>query len=150
MSESSAAAARTEAPESDSQSPIFVAHLDARWGDLDAFNHVNNSTYLTYLEEARLQWLQTLSDWYGPAAMPVVAAAVLNYRAPIAWPEQLAVELSCTRIGTTSVTLAHRIISSHDDARLYCDGHVVMVWMDPTTGKSVALPASVRVATQVA
>ena len=37
--------------------PLFVAQLAVRWRDLDAFNHVNNSSYLTYLEEARLQWL---------------------------------------------------------------------------------------------
>ncbi|MDN5925229.1 MAG: thioesterase, partial [Xanthomonadales bacterium] len=35
--------------------PLFVANIDVRWRDLDAFNHVNNSNFLTYLEEARLQ-----------------------------------------------------------------------------------------------
>lgn len=149
MSESSPAISGTGAPEPDRQPPVFVAQVDARWGDLDAFNHVNNSTYLTYLEEARLQWMQTLPDWYGAAAMPVVAAAVVNYRLPIAWPERLAVRLSCTRIGNTSITLAHRIVSSRDHGRLYCDGHVVMVWMDPASGKSAPLPASIRAASAV-
>ena len=146
MSESSPATSSADVPEPGSQPPVFVARLDVRWGDLDAFNHVNNATYLTYLEQARLQWMQTLSDWYGAAAMPVVAAAMLNYRQPISWPESLAVQLSCTRIGKTSITLAHRIVSGQDDARLYCDGHVVMVWTDPASGKSVPLPASVRAA----
>jgi len=147
MSESSAASSGAEAPGAGGgQLPVFVAQLDARWGDLDAFNHVNNATYLTYLEQARLQWVQTLSNWYDAAAMPVLAASVLNYRRPIAWPERLAVELFCTRLGNTSITLAHRIVSSADPARLYCDGHVVMVWMNPATGKSAPLPASVRAA----
>ena len=34
--------------------------LAVRWRDLDAFNHVNNSKYLSYLEEARLQWMLTM------------------------------------------------------------------------------------------
>lgn len=126
--------------------PVFVAHMDARWGDLDAFNHVNNAAYLVYLQEARLQWMQGVPDWHGPTGMPVVAAAELNYRRPIAWPEVLAVELSCTRAGTTSIILAHRIVSAGDANCLYCDGHVVMVWVDPATGQPAPLPASIRAA----
>lgn len=126
--------------------PVFVARLAVRWHDLDTFNHVNNSTYLTYLEESRLQWMLTLPDWHSASAMPVLAASVLNYRRPIAWPATLHVQLSCTRLGNTSITLAHRIVDAGDGTRLYCDGHVVMVWMDPATGKPVGLPASIRTA----
>jgi len=126
--------------------PVFVAKLAVRWHDLDAFNHVNNSSYLTYLEESRLQWMLTLADWYHASAMPVLAASVLNYRRPIAWPATLHVHLSCTRLGNTSITLAHRMVDASDDTRLYCDGHVVMVWIDPASGKPVGLPASVHAA----
>jgi acyl-CoA thioester hydrolase len=39
---------------------LHTASISVRWRDLDAFNHVNNSSFLTFLEEARLQWLQQL------------------------------------------------------------------------------------------
>jgi acyl-CoA thioester hydrolase len=125
--------------------PLFVAHLDVRWRDLDAFNHVNNSTYLTYLEEARLQWLRHVPDpWFDESSMPVLAASNLNYRQPIAWPGHLAVELCCERLGNSSITLAHRIVDAEDGGRLYCDGQVVLVWMNPATGKPVPLPQAIR------
>ncbi len=127
---------------------LFVARIDVRWRDLDAFNHVNNSNYLTYLEESRLQWLQTLSDWYSPDAMPVLVAVQLNYRQPIAWPAALRVQLVCSRLGNTSVTLAHRITADDDDTRLFCDGDATMVWVNPASGKPVALPGSVRSASE--
>lgn len=133
-------------PSASDQAQVFVARLDVRWHDLDTFNHVNNSNYLTYLEEARLQWMLTLHDWYSASAMPVLAASVLNYRLPIAWPAALHVHLFCTRLGNTSITLAHRIVAADDETCLYCDGHVVMVWMNPASGKAVGLPASVRAA----
>ncbi|HET6433042.1 thioesterase family protein [Dyella sp.] len=124
---------------------LFVARMDVRWRDLDAFNHVNNATYLTYLEEARLQWLRHVpGPWFDERSMPVLAASTLNYRSPIAWPGQLAIALYCTRLGTTSLTLAHRIVDAQDSTRLYSDGQVVMVWMDPTSGKPVALPQAIR------
>ena len=129
-------------------SPLFIARIDVRWRDLDAFNHVNNANYLTYLEESRLQFLQTLSDWYRPDAMPVLAGVKLNYREPITWPAALAVQLYCARLGTTSITLAHRITAAGDATRLFCDGEATMVWMDPSSGKPVPLPASVRAAAE--
>ncbi|MGY3039238.1 acyl-CoA thioester hydrolase [Rhodanobacter sp. TND4EL1] len=124
--------------------PLFVAALRVRWRDLDAFNHVNNSNFLTYLEEARLQWLQHVRDWFDEASMPVLAASELQYRRPIPWPASLHVELRCTRLGNSSMTIAHRIVDADKPDCLYSDGHVVMVWMNPATGKPVPLPASIR------
>ncbi|HWX67088.1 MAG TPA: thioesterase family protein [Rhodanobacter sp.] len=126
--------------------PLFVASLGVRWRDLDAFNHVNNSNFLTYLEEARLQWLQDVRDWFSEDSMPVLAASELQYRRPIEWPASLHIELHCARLGTSSMTIAHRIVDAADPSSLYCDGHVVMVWMNPATGKPVPLPATIRAA----
>lgn len=127
------------------QTPLYTAAISVRWRDLDAFNHVNNSTYLTYLEEARVQWLQRLpGSWSDEHAMPVMAASTLNYRLPIEWPGEVHIELYCARLGNSSITVAHRIVDANDSSKLYCDGHVVMVWMDPSTGKSVPLPHALR------
>jgi acyl-CoA thioester hydrolase len=125
--------------------PLFVAAIGVRWRDLDAFNHVNNSNYLTYLEEARLQWLSHVpGPWFDEHAMPVMAASQVNYRRPIAWPAQLQVQLFCERMGNSSMTIAHRVIDAERADTLYCDGNVVMVWMDPATGKPVPLPEAIR------
>jgi acyl-CoA thioester hydrolase len=129
---------------------LYTAPIRVRWRDLDAFNHVNNSTYLTYLEEARVQWLQHLpGPWSSEHAMPVMAASELNYRLPIEWPGEVHVQLFCARLGNSSMTVAHRIVDAAHPDRLYCDGHVVMVWMDPATGKSVSLPQAIRTAASV-
>ena len=140
-----AAAAPVAAASAADMTPLFVAELAARWRDLDAFNHVNNSNYLTYLEEARLQWLKHVpGPWFDEHSMPVMAAVQLNYRRPIEWPAQLHVQLYCERVGSSSMTIAHRLVDAHAPDTLYCDGHVVMVWMDPATGKPVALPQAIR------
>ena len=133
----------TEAPATSPQA-LFVAPIGVRWRDLDAFNHVNNANYLTYLEEARLQWLRHVPGWFDEQSMPVLAASEINYRRPIEWPAQLHVELTCERLGNSSITLAHRIVNADDDTQLYSDGKVVMVWMNPATGKPVPLPQSIR------
>ena len=121
--------------------------LSVRWRDLDAFNHVNNSQYLSYLEEARLQWMMTVpGQGLDDHVAPVVAAANLNYRRPIEWPAEVAVELFVERLGNTSLSMGHRIVDAKDPAVLYCDGHVVMVWIDRNNGRAAPLPEAVRTA----
>ena len=126
--------------------PILIrVPLSVRWRDLDAFNHVNNSKFLSYLEEARLRWMMTLpSPWIDDMVAPVVAAAHLGYRRPIAWPNEIVVELFVERLGTSSVTIGHRIVAADDPDTLYCDGNIVMVWIDKDSGRSAPLPEVVR------
>lgn len=124
---------------------LIEVPFSLRWRDLDAFEHVNNSTFLTYLEESRLRWFMTLDGgWNTPQAMPVVAAVNINYRAQLSWPGDIVVVQYCERIGKSSLTLSHRVVDARDRDRLYSDGNVVMVWVDPATGKSVPLPEVVR------
>jgi acyl-CoA thioester hydrolase len=145
MSTSTPAAPSASTDDAGHAAPLFVASLAVRWRDLDAFNHVNNANYLTYLEEARLQWLRHVpGPWFDENAMPVLAASEINYRMPIEWPASLQVELYCRRLGNSSMTVGHRILNADDAARVYSDGHVVMVWMNPTSGRPVPLPQAIR------
>lgn len=124
---------------------LAVIPLHVRWRDLDAFNHVNNSSYLTYLEESRLQWLRSVpGEWFNEHSMPVMAAVELHYRKPITWPGEIDVELSCERMGNSSLTIGNRILARGDAGYVYADGDVVMVWVDPATGASVSLPKAIR------
>ena len=108
----------------------FRVPFAPRWGDLDAMNHVNNATYLRYLEEARIQWLNAQDTaWFDAENAPVLASATVNYRLPIEYPAELVIDLFATRIGNSS---------------LHSDGHVVVVWVDRRTGKPSALPESIR------
>lgn len=126
---------------------VFRMSLQLRWSDLDVFNHVNNARYLTFLEQARIEWLDALDE---PSITedfaPVVASATLDFKQPINYPARVFVELFTAKLGNSSVTLGHRIVA--EDRTLHCDGHVVMVWIDRHTGKSMALPDGVRRASE--
>ncbi len=120
--------------------------IAVRWRDLDAYNHVNNATFLTYLEEARLVWLASIEgEWKTADFSPVLAASQVNFRDQIEWPAELLVDVTCEKLGNSSLTLAHRITSA-DGTKLYSDASVVMVWINPASGKSVPLPKAVRAA----
>jgi acyl-CoA thioester hydrolase len=143
--------AATAAVVEETQAPRVLARIPmpVRWGDLDAFNHVNNATFLVYAQEARLAWLAEVDGtWFDETMMPVVAAAQINFRRQLAWPAQIVVELGVRRIGNSSLTITHRIVAADDAEQVYADGEVVMVWVDPASGRSVALPEAIRSACQ--
>ena len=37
---------------------IHVTRMPIRWGDMDAYGHVNNTVYFRYMEQARVEWLE--------------------------------------------------------------------------------------------
>ena len=122
------------------ESPVTV-----RWGDMDAFVHVNNATYATYVEEARLRWFQTIEgEWRNDEISPILAAQHINYRVPIEWPAEVIVQLSVARVGNSSFTVGFRVVDRSDSSKLYADGDNVLVWTARSTGKSIPLPQCVR------
>ena len=128
---------------------IVSLPMTVRWGDLDAFNHVNNAAFLVYAQEARLAWLAAVEGtWMDETMMPVVAAVHVNYRRQLAWPAQIVVELMLTRVGNSSLTIAHHIFDADDRSRVYADGDAVIVWVEPASGRSIPLPAAIRIACQ--
>lgn len=131
-------------------SPKLLARIPitVRWRDMDAMGHVNNSKYISFLEEARVRWMLSVEGIsMTDRIAPVVANTNVNYRAPIVWPNDIVVELYVERLGNSSVTIAHRIVDEKDASTLYSDGNVVVVWMDTQTGRSAPLPDAVRNAT---
>ena len=128
---------------------LFRMPIDLRWRDLDAFNHVNNANFMTYVEEARIRWFErSVKGWATTYQAPLLAAVQMNYRLPIPYPAQVFVELATERVGNTSLTLGHRIVG--EDARLYADGHSVLVWIELANGRPVPLPDAVRAAAEMA
>ena len=123
---------------------LYRMPLQLRWSDLDAFNHVNNARYLTFLEEARIRWFDSIGEaWVTDEFAPVVVSAHLNYRQPIPYPADVEVELFVEHVGNSSVTIAHRI-ASVDETVLYTDGTEVAVWIDRASGRPRPLPGSIR------
>lgn len=127
---------------------LFRILLDVRWGDLDAFKHVSNVTFLRYVEECRAAWLSSVpSHWQDGEAGPVVANVNFNYRRPLLWPARIEVTLKPHSPGRSSIRLEHEIHRlDADDKRLelHADGTTTLVWVESKKGESVPLPTALR------
>jgi len=118
--------------------------IAVRWGDMDALGHVNNTCFLRYLEEIRLDWFDSFDgEWSNESMGPVVAGISINFREPIVWPATLVVDLSAQWSGGKSMTLSHEIRDADESGRLYADAKVVCVWVDHSSNSTRSLPGAV-------
>ena len=124
----------------------YTKRVEIRWRDMDAFKHVNNSVYLTYLEEARDEWfLEVLGNGLLLNDF-VLARCAVDYRSPLTQDDgDVDVELRCTRVGRSSITTAERVLSGRD-GRVAAEAEAVLVHCDRETGKSRPLTDEIRVA----
>ncbi len=109
-----------------------------RWDDIDAFGHVNNAKYLTYIQEARFQW-----SWYQYAAKNekpklvemVVAKAEVDYLVPIYEGGRFYdITLWVEQIGNSSFTLGYEVIG--DNGVVHARVKTVQVAVSMETKKS--------------
>ncbi|WP_179284001.1 acyl-CoA thioesterase [Bordetella genomosp. 10] len=127
--------------------PLHTAHLDVRWGDLDADGHVNNATLLAYVEEARMQWSGALGlQRSAPGLMSVVASQACTYRMPVGYPARLAVTLRCGHVGNSSVGLVFDVVDAGDGGIDHARAAITWVWVDREDKRPRPMPPALRAA----
>ncbi len=109
--------------------------IEIRWRDVDAYRHVNNAVYATYLEEGRDEWLErTLGD-VGTPWDYVLARVAIDFRRELRLEdEEVVVSIGLERIGTSSLTLREEIRTR--DGELAAESEAVLVARDRDTGRS--------------
>ncbi|HEU0204121.1 MAG TPA: thioesterase family protein [Burkholderiaceae bacterium] len=124
---------------------LFRIEVPLRWGDMDAMGHVNNVVYFRLMEEARIQWFETL----GFATMPVEQAPILahvscDFVKPLNYPGTAVVTQKVERLGNASAEISIRIERTDEPGVVYARGRSVVVWYDYSANKSIPWPDSVR------
>lgn len=116
----------------------FVHREVARYRDADAFGHVNNAVYLTYLEQARNAWLHELGLVHRREDIAMILARVeIDYRAQVEIDERVEIGVRCGEIGTKSFTLEYELRG--DGGRVVAEARTVLVCFDYARGETVPL-----------
>lgn len=118
----------------------YSTTIPLRWGDMDALGHVNNATYFTYMEQARVQWLQQSNALKNNDEGFVLVNAQCNYLRQLIYPADITVHNFLGKVGRSSVEILHEIVQSDEPEQIYCSGSATMAWINFSKGKSTALP----------
>jgi acyl-CoA thioester hydrolase len=119
----------------------FSHPIEVRYADLDPQRHVNNAVFFSYLEQARARYLQHLALWSGDdfdRIGIIIAEAGASFKKPIAFTDQVVVELGVTRLGTKSFDIEYLV---RDVAGAeFAIGKTVIVAYDYERWESIPIP----------
>lgn len=130
--------------------------LQVRFGDIDAYNHVNNVVYLQYLEDARIQLIHTplsgqagagtFNDLIEDHLFTLVGRNEIEYLAPIPFrTAPVMVNIWVTHVGGSSYDFGYSI-TEKDTSVVYALAATSMVLVSRATGRPVRLTEAQRTA----
>ena len=119
-----------------------------RWGDMDAFGHVNNTVYFRYMESGRIAFLEQAAgglDIQGEG--PVIVTAYCTFIKQLKYPGEIEIRTFAGPAGRSSFEVTHeiRMVDADGNADVVAaEGGGKVVWIDFAAEKSAPLPAQLR------
>ncbi len=124
-----------------------VTRLKVRFSDLDAMGHVNNATYLSYLEEARIEYFGCSVGFPGSSLDfgAVVARIDISYLRPIELGDKVNIFSKMYEMGEKSFDLRH-VIQAERNGELFVAAlaSTKLVAYDYRKKESLQIPDSTR------
>ena len=133
---------RLEIPEQ--KKLVHQTLIPIRWGDMDAYGHVNNTLYFRYFEEARFLWMLEKGLPLKSDTHPVVVTIGCTFMRPIFHPDLLRIDVFLSEPGRSSFMVKYLVYTQAQPDTPAAEGYSKVVWVSATDGKSVPLPDTVR------
>ena len=128
--------------------PIVVERA-VRWGDMDAFQHVNNVEYFRYFEDARIAYFRAM-EIYDPKAQgvlpeegPILAATSCRFLAPLAYPDQILIGARTEEIREDRFVMAYAVVGERT-GRIVAVGDSEIVPYNYREGHKIDVPEAWR------
>ena len=122
-----------------------VVDLPVVWGDMDAFNHVNNIIYFRYFESARITYFERsgmMEAMEETGVGPILASIQCRYKVALTYPDRI-------KVGARVVELSEdrcKMVTAVASERLGCiaaEGEGVIVSFDYRKQTKAPFPANV-------
>lgn len=117
--------------------PLHV-EIQTRWRDLDAFGHVNNAVFATYIETARGTLFKKWNlPFDGKGQSLIVASITINYHQQLKHPTDIIIGQKISRIGNSSFDVESALFDKNNKIDPIATSKVIVVCFDFDQQKSV-------------
>lgn len=124
---------------------VHTCTMPIRWGDMDAFGHVNNTNFFRYMEQARIEWLETLGLGSSDGGTgPVIVNAQMTFLKQLQYPGEVVCRTFAGQPGRSSLETRFELHRADDAATLVAQGSAKVVWVDYASGRSTPMPDAMR------
>ena len=116
----------------------FWSTIHSRWRDMDALGHINHTSYLSYMESARVDGIRREMD-----ESTILASMDVHYTQQASHPSTFEVGHRICRIGNKSFDFLSAIFDKKDK-KLLCSALFKMVAYNYKTDKTIPVPEIIR------
>lgn len=123
-----------------------VVEISVAWGDMDAFQHVNNVAYFRYFENARIVYFDKIGiiDMLRQSGIgPILGSTSCTYRLPLAYPDTVSVGAKTEHIEEDRMIMRYTVVS-HRHQKLAAEGDGVVVMYNYRESKKTAMPDEIK------
>lgn len=137
-----------------------VLERPVTWGDMDAYQHVNNTVYFRYFEDARIAYFER-AGLLGPASSgpaagtpagdaatkpaigPILAETWCRFKAPLYYPDTVRIGTRISEIGEDRFTMEY-LVASARLGRVAATGGGIVVSYDYAGKRKAPMPGAWR------
>ncbi len=116
------------------------------WGEMDAFQHVNNIVYFRYFESARIAYLEKigyLEFMEKTDRGPILASTKSKFKIPLAYPDTVTICGKVSGIESDRFVMDYCVVS-HKHQKIAAEGEGLIVSFDYKAAKKVPIPEQIR------
>lgn len=124
--------------------PVII-EIPIAWGDMDAFQHVNNTVYFKHFESARIAYfekLEAMQEMEKTGIGPILGATSCVYKIPLTYPDTVSVGVKVDHIEEDRYTMSYATVS-HRHRKLAATGTSSIVSFDYRSGRKAPVPEEI-------
>ena len=121
--------------------PVVLTQTLA-WGDMDAYQHINNIVFFRYFQDARVAYFEKIdlvTYKHKTNVGPVVASTTCDYRAPLTYPDTILIGVRTESIEGKRLTMKYCVYSESLD-KIAAEGTALIVFYDFESETSCSIP----------
>ncbi|MFQ5824716.1 MAG: acyl-CoA thioesterase [bacterium] len=123
-----------------------VIEIPVAWGEMDAFQHVNNIVYFRYFESARIAYFEKI-DYINlmekTGVGPILASTQCKFKLPLNYPDKVSVGVSISNIEEDRFVMKYCIVS-HRSQKIAAEGEGSIVSYNYRENKKAPIPQELR------
>ena len=123
-----------------------VLYQGLNWGDMDAYQHINNAVYFRYFESVRIAYfgaIEIMGVMETTGVGPILAETRCRFRIPLTFPDTVSVGARVSALAAEGFMMQYAVASQrHEKIAAEGDGRIVTI--DYAGGGKAPLPDAVR------
>ena len=119
--------------------------MPIRWGDMDAMGHLNNASYMRFMETIRIEWFTHIGCDPNPQGQgPVIVNVFCNFYKQLQYPCDVRMKMYVSDAGRSSFESWATFEPVDQPGVIHAAGGATTIWVDFPAQKSAPLPDWMR------